>query len=84
MPACRTGRGKLKNIPLKTFRAYLLYCGLKHIRTKGGHEIWSAQNLTRPVVLQSHVEPVPEFIVKNNLRTIGKNEEHLLKFLENY
>jgi predicted RNA binding protein YcfA (HicA-like mRNA interferase family) len=75
--------GKLKNIPLKTFRTYLLHCGLKPIRSKGGHEIWSAKNLTRPVVLQTHVDPVPEFVVKNNLRTIGKSEEHLLKFLDN-
>jgi predicted RNA binding protein YcfA (HicA-like mRNA interferase family) len=36
--------GKLKNISLKTFRRYLQYCGLKHIRTKGGHEIWSAES----------------------------------------
>jgi hypothetical protein len=41
--------GNLKNIPLKTFRRYLQHCGLKQIRTKGGHEIWSAKNLTRPV-----------------------------------
>jgi predicted RNA binding protein YcfA (HicA-like mRNA interferase family) len=73
--------GKLKNIPLKTFRRYLQYCGLKHIRTKGGHEIWSGKNLTRPVVLQAHVDPLPEFIIKNNLRTLGKSEEHLTKFL---
>ena len=74
--------GKLKNISLKIFRRYLQHCGLKHIRTKGGHEIWSAKNLTRLVVLQIHVDPIPKFIVKNNLRTIGKTEEHLLKFLE--
>ncbi len=73
--------GKLKNIPLKNFRAYLQYCGLKLIRTKGGHEIWSAKNLTRPVILQTHVDPIPEFIIKNNLRTMNKSEEHLLKFL---
>lgn len=74
--------GKLKNISLKQFRAYLLQCGLKHIRTKGGHEIWSAKELTRPVVLQTHIDPIPEFIVKNNLRNIGKTEAHLLSFLE--
>ena len=74
--------GKLKNISLKNFRRYLHHCGLKHIRTKGGHEVWSAQNLTRPVVMQTHVDPIPEFIIKNNLRTIGKSEEHLLQFLE--
>jgi predicted RNA binding protein YcfA (HicA-like mRNA interferase family) len=74
--------GKLKNISLRNFRRYLQFCGLKHIRTKGGHEIWSAKDLTRPVVLQTHVDPVPEFIIKNALRTIGKTEEHLLSFLE--
>ena len=73
--------GKLKNISLRSFRAYLLHCGLKHIRTKGGHEIWSARNMLRPVVLQTHVDPVPEFIIKNNLRTIGKTETDLLQFL---
>ncbi|MBL7738020.1 MAG: hypothetical protein JNK14_02290 [Chitinophagaceae bacterium] len=76
--------GKLKNIPLRVFREYLIYCGLNHIRTKGGHEIWSAKGLTRPVVLQSHIDPVPEFIIKNNLRTIGKQEEHLLEFLKRH
>ena len=74
--------GKLKNIPLKTFRDYLKHCGLNHIRTTGGHEIWSAKGLTRPVVLQTHVDPIPEFIIKNNLRTISKAEEHLLEFLK--
>jgi hypothetical protein len=43
--------------------------------------LW-AENLTRPVVLQTHVDPIPEFIIKSNLRTMGKTEEHLLKFLE--
>ena len=74
--------GKLKNISLRLFRSYLQYCGLKHIRTKGGHEIWSAKELTRPVVLQTPVETIPEFIVKNNLRTIGNTEQHLLDFLK--
>ena len=72
---------KLKNISLKTFRDYLLYCGLHHIRTKGGHEVWSAKTLTLPVILQTHVDPVPEFIIKNNLRTMGKSAEDLIKFL---
>lgn len=72
--------GKLKNIPLRVFRNYLIFCGLNHIRTKGGHEVWSAKGLTRPVVLQTHIDPVPEFIIKNNLRTMGKSEYDLLDF----
>jgi len=30
--------GKFKNIPLKVFRNYLIYCGLNHIRTMGKSE----------------------------------------------
>ncbi len=60
----------LKNIKLSVFREYLLFKGLTHIRTKGGHEIWSRKDLTRPVVIQTHENPVPEHIIKNNLRTI--------------
>jgi len=72
--------GKLKNIPLRAFRNYLIFCGLNHIRTKGGHEVWSAKGLTRPVILQTHIDPVPEFIIKNNLRTMGKTEDEFLAF----
>ena len=75
---------KLKNISLKTFRDYLIRCGLNHIRTRGGHEVWSAKGLTRPVILQTHVDPVPEFIIKNNLRTMGKSVDDLIKFLEGH
>lgn len=72
----------LKNIGLKDFRKFLLHQGLIHIRTKGSHEIWSRKDLTRPVIIQSSVDPIPMFIVKNNLRTMGLTSEDLLKFLE--
>jgi len=72
----------LKNIPLKTFRDFLEWEGLKVIRTTGGHEIWSRANLGRPVPLQTHIDPVPEFIVKNILRTIGSSKERYIEFLK--
>lgn len=74
--------GSLKNISLKTFRDYLVFCGLKNIRSKGGHEIWSSMRLNRPVVLQTHVDPIPEFIIKNNLRTLGKSKADFEQFLK--
>lgn len=61
----------VKNVPLETFRGFLKQSGLKLIRTSGGHEVWSGKNLTRPVVIQSHIDPIPMFIIKNNLRTMG-------------
>jgi hypothetical protein len=73
----------LKNIPLRTFREFLVYKGLKHIRTSAGHEVWTSSNLLRPVVIQTHIDPVPEFIVKRNLSTIGSNRDEFIEFLKN-
>ncbi len=71
----------LKNIPLKVFRHFLSYKGLKKIRTKGGHETWARKDLTRPVVIQTHENPIPEFIIKSNLRTIGSNRQEFENWL---
>lgn len=76
-------RKSLKNIPLSLFRQFLVYSGLKMIRTSGGHEVWSAKHLKRPVTIQSHKDPVPEFIVRNNLRTMGKTAEDFYDFCIN-
>ena len=62
---------KLSNIPLKDFREFLKNQGLNLIKTskgRGGHEKWSRIDLDRPITIQTHVDPVPEFIVKQILR----------------
>jgi len=71
----------LKNIPLKDFRRFLEHKGLNVIRTTGGHEVWSSKSLFRPIILQTHINPVPEFIVRNNLRTLGSDKKEFLNFL---
>jgi hypothetical protein len=72
----------LKNISLELFTEYLQWKGLKKIRTTGGHEIWAGKKLNRPVVLQSHIDPVPEFIVRNALRTLGVTRDDFINFLK--
>ncbi len=72
----------LKNIPLKTFRDFLEFEGLKLIRTNGRHEVWSRNDLLRPVIIQTHIDPIPEFIVKNTLRTIGATQKDYIDFLK--
>ncbi|MFU8844012.1 MAG: type II toxin-antitoxin system HicA family toxin [Bacteroidales bacterium] len=72
-----------KNIPVNDFRRYLISKGLRHIRTNGSHEIWSRRDLLRPVVLQSNIDPVPVFIIKNNLRNMGETIADLIKFMSN-
>jgi len=70
----------LKNVPVKLFRQFLETRGLKKIRTNGGHEIWGGMPLLRPIVIQTHVDPIPEFILKNNLRNMGVTPEEFIDF----
>lgn len=71
----------IKNVPLQKFRDFLIYRGLKHIRTEGGHEVWSGKNLTRPIIIQTHIDPIPLFIIKSNLRSMGLTLSVLREFL---
>lgn len=77
------GAQHLKNVDLKLFKKFLEYQGCKIIRTKGGHEIWSRKDLLRPIVLQTHIDPIPEFIVKNNLKLLGCSKEDFHNWIIN-
>lgn len=72
----------LANITISEFRAVIERLGLSKIRTKGGHEAWIKKGMTRPVIIQTHVNPIPEFIVRNNLRNIGISKQEFLEILE--
>jgi len=71
----------LTNVTITEFRQTLKSMGLKNIRTKGGHEAWMKEGMSRPVIFQTHVDPIPEFILKNNLRTLGISKQEFLKML---
>lgn len=47
------------------------YAGCRQVSSVGGHEKWEKDGCLRSVILQSHISPVPEFIIKSNLRTLG-------------
>ncbi len=74
--------GRVSNITIKQFKLFLTYKGLKHIRTKGGHEVWSGKDTLRPIVFQTHEEPLPEIVIRSNLRTLNSNVDELLEFLK--
>lgn len=67
---------KLSNISLSQYRDFLRKFNCKYIRTTDGHEVWAKGGLTRPIIFQTHIDPVPEFIIRNALRSleISKNE----------
>ncbi len=61
---------KLSNVPLADFRIFLEKAGCKKVSVEGEHEKWTRKDLERPIILQTHVSPVPEFIIKNALRAL--------------
>lgn len=51
--------------------------GAKHKRDRGGHEIWFHKDLPRSIPLQSHIDPVPEFIVLEILNYFGVSKKRM-------
>ena len=73
---------KLSNITLKEFRAVLVALGLHKMRTKGGHEAWVHKGLRRPVIIQTHVDPVSELVVRKTINDLDLTREEFLNLLE--
>jgi len=70
------------NQSLATVRKILIHQGCKLIKHDKGHEKYSKPSLLRPIVIQDHIDPVPEFIVKQIMRTLNlenKDMERILK-----
>ena len=72
---------KLSNISLTDIREFLKALGCEHISTEGGHEKWRKEGLTRPIIIQTHIDPVPEFIVKNILRNLQVTKESYFEIM---
>lgn len=72
----------LRNICLSDFRKILSEFGCVYNRSRGGHEVWKKAGLTRPIIFQFHVDPVPEMIVKNIIRDLGTTREEFLAIYE--
>lgn len=72
---------KLSNISLREYRRFLQNAGCVCYAVNSGHEHWRKEGLTRPITFQTHIDPVPEFIVKNALRTLGLTKQQFHKLL---
>ncbi len=73
--------GEISNIKLSDFRKFLKEIGCEYDRTNGGHEVWKKKGLTRPIVIQTHKDPIPTFILKNILRDLGMKQDEFLKII---
>jgi hypothetical protein len=71
----------LSNICLKDFREFLANACCKNLGINAGHEKWTRKDLTRPIIVQTHIDPVPEFIVRNALRNLGLTRKDFFDIL---
>lgn len=80
-------RLKLSNIPLADFRRYLFDEGCNRVeqgtKGRGGHEKWIKEGLLRPITLQTHIDPIPEFIIRNTLKTLGRTKKDFFDWYYN-
>ncbi len=81
IPCQSISHAHIKNISINEMRRILTRLGLSKVRTKGGHESWMKDGMSRPVIIQTHVDPIPEFIVRNALRTMGITKEEFITML---
>lgn len=71
---------KIQNLKFKDFERFLISEGCVFIRSKGDHFIYQKVGLNRPIVLPKYTI-IPEFIISNNLRILGKTKQELISFL---
>ncbi|MBS1619817.1 MAG: type II toxin-antitoxin system HicA family toxin [Bacteroidetes bacterium] len=72
---------RLSNVSLADYRLFLKKVGCKHTRTSGGHEHYTRKDLARPITVQTHVDPVPEFVIKNALRALSLSKKDFFEIL---
>jgi len=72
----------LRNISIAQFQAFLELAKCEYKHTNAGHEKWTRTDLRRPIIFQTHKDPIPEFIVQNNLRVLEYNKKIFFDILE--
>ena len=73
----------LKNVSLKECRKFLIKIGCQHKRTTGGHEHWTRSDLLRPITIQTHIDPVPERIMKQIIIALEIDRDEFQEVLNN-
>lgn len=73
---------KLSNISIAQFREFLFEIGCTRISIEGGHEKWHKNGCLRPIIIQTHIDPIPEFIIKNYLRSLGLTRKDFIDWMK--
>lgn len=72
---------KKQSITNKRFQKFLVYVGCSLTRVSGDHFIYSRADLARPVIIPLD-NPLPQFIVKNNLDVLGISWAEFFEIIE--
>jgi hypothetical protein len=72
----------LRNISISQFESFLELVHCKFIKNEKGHCKYTRADLNRPIIFQNHIDPIPEFIVKNNLRLFPYSKDDFFDILE--
>jgi len=72
----------LRNISISQFESFLELVHCKFIKSEKGHCKYTRADLNRPIIFQNHIDPIPEFIIKNNLRLFPYNKDDFFDILE--
>jgi predicted RNA binding protein YcfA (HicA-like mRNA interferase family) len=73
----------LKNVSLRDCRKFLTKVGCENKRITGGHEIWTRADLLRPITIQTHIDPVPERIMKQIINALEMDKDEFIEILNN-
>jgi hypothetical protein len=73
---------KLSNISVAEFEAFLELAQCNYIDIKAGHVKYYRCDLRRPIIFQTHIKPIPEFIILNNLRILGYSKSDFFNILQ--
>lgn len=69
---------KLARIHWKKFEKFLLSVGCKFVSEEGDHRKYHKPGILRSVIIPREKD-IPQFIILNNLRTLGISREEYLK-----
>jgi predicted RNA binding protein YcfA (HicA-like mRNA interferase family) len=72
---------RIRSIHWKEFEKFLFHVGCEFKREKGDHRVYWKPGIKRPIIIPRDTA-LPEFIILNNLRTLGVSREEYLDFTE--
>ena len=72
---------KKQNIANRQFQQFLIYVGCSFKRSKGDHFVYVRSDLIRPIIVPKD-NPIPQFIVRNNLKLLGMSWEEFFNIID--